>query len=304
MPVHSIVLLELSVRHYPTSTYGHVSNFGPGRYDLMELWLRFAADTASAGGDVDHERYLLPQNISAKPSNREARLEIEAGSTGERQNVRNTSTGARTASIGTGDSATAPLRSLVEVPAHGRVAFMALEMAGRRSVTGHLSTSWKRHFRQATTGSGFVLDIRNLNDEAAWDDFVSQADLLEVSFQKTVRPAGDRSAQPRVEEYIVRPSGGALLPKSWISRLRSRDIRPQEVLSVNIGDPEVVKIVVETDGRPRTLRIGDSLPTFTYEIDPGSTKRPTSSRFYAVARELIDGQLNGPFGSDPRSSFE
>ncbi|MEA2494796.1 MAG: hypothetical protein QOJ29_2707 [Thermoleophilaceae bacterium] len=304
MPVHSIVLLELSVEHFFSHTFGHVANFSEDEHDLYDLWVRFVTEVEVLGGDTNRERYLLPQNLREHARLREVQVEFEAGRTGERQTVRDTSDGHAKGVIDLPDAATAPLRCLIKVPSDGKVAYMALEMTGHRSVTGHLSTLWKSRFRKHTKGSGFKLNILNLADEAAWDDFIAQAELHEVVFQKRVYPDGNRSAQPRMEEYAVKGAEGAILPANWISRLRRRQIRPSDVLSVDIGDPDQTKIVVDVDGRSRTLRIGQALPTFTYEIDPDSESRPVSSRFYAVARELIDGQLAGPYGGVPRAMGE
>jgi len=304
MPVHSIVLLELSVEHFYSSTFGHVANFSEQQYDLYDLWVRFATEVEVEGGNTHRERYLLPQNLREHASLREVQVEFEAGRTGERQTVRDTSDGHAKGTIDPPDAATAPLRSLIRVPGNGRVAYMALEATGHRSVTGHLSRLWKSRFRKHTSGSGFKLNILNLADGAAWNDFLEQAELHEVVFRKWVTRQGDRSAAPRWEEYGVKGAEGTILPKPWVGRALGRRLRPRDVLSVDIGDPDETKIVVESDGRSRTIRIGQALPTFTYEIEPGSEQRPVSSRFYAVARELIDGQLAGPYGEIPRAMGE
>ena len=168
---------------------------------------------------------------------------------------------------------------------------VALEFAGHRAVTGHLSRDFKSWFYKALRGSGFSLQIKNLNDAAAWRQFVEGSELLEVIFEKRARRGSNRSAPEQIEEYVVRPQSGQILPKDWIDGLLRRRIGPRDVISVEIGEPEQTKVVVSMEGRPRTLRVGDTLPTFVYEIDPGSLVRPVSSRFYDVATELIDGIL-------------
>jgi hypothetical protein len=281
-----------------------VSNFSSDQHDLLELWLNFLASVEADGGHIDNERYFLPQKVQPEPRTRTARAEFDTGRTGERQTVRDTTDGTEVGQIRRRDTATAPLRSLIDVPENSRVAYMALEVAGLRSVLGHLSSSWKRDFRDRTRGMGFVLKILNLNDAAAWQQFLDQSDLAEVTFRKLVRPQGDRSAQPRIEEYTTRAPDGGFLPKGLLDGLLRRRVQPSDVLSVDIGDPDQVRVVVDSGGRRRTLQVGQPLPSFTYEIEPGSTDRPVSSQFYAVARELIDGQLAVDGAENPRAARE
>src|SRR5450755_2866138 len=110
MPAYSIVLLELTAKHR-SGTLGHVSNFNDTQSDLLDLWMSFLAEIQAAGGSTATERYYLPQRITRDKQARESRAEFEAGRFGERQTVRETTTGKVTGVVSKGDAPTAPLRS-------------------------------------------------------------------------------------------------------------------------------------------------------------------------------------------------
>ncbi|MGF3054179.1 hypothetical protein ACQUSY_09520 [Microbacterium sp. YY-03] len=182
-----------------------------------------------------------------------------------------------------------PLRWVVRSPATGTRAFIAHEVVGRSSVMGVLSPDLKKWFQERHPG--YRIEVDYVEDAAAWNEFLDGSSLRELTFIAHRPAQGNRAGRPTTEYYDVRPGRrGEALPQSWLNRLRADGSLPaSDVLSVPVDDADVdeTRIVVQKDGRRRTIAIGVEWPRFTWEIDPGSVERPLDQRFYEVARGII-----------------
>ena len=293
MPMHTIGLLEVRVVHNRTGADVHPSNFGPGGSDFLDDWNEFLKQVTAENGVTSRERFFTVEKQISKPSRREVKCELDYGHFGSARRVRDSLNGQHVGNIRTGEVPSDALRLLLRAPVNGKFAFIAHEIIGRSSAVGVVVPELKRQFIDAH--SGYHLEIEYVEDSDAWNDFLDGAALKQLTFVAR-RPAdGNRAGRPTKELYDILPGRrGDVLPRGWLDQLRSTGHLPaNQVLSVPVDDDEIdeTRVVVDKGGRRRTISIGDDWPRFTWEIDPGSTTRPSDRKFFSAAREIVDMQL-------------
>jgi len=293
MPLHTIGLLGVRVTHNQTGEEVHPSNFGPNQSDFFDDWNTYLDRVVADHGVTSRERFFTVEKHSSKPRRREVKCELDYGHFGSRRRVRNAANGEHVGDIETEEVPSDALRALLRAPVNGHLAFIAHEIIGRASATGIVISALKKQF--ASDHPGYRLAVDYVEDADAWNEFLDGASLKELTFVARRTADGNRAGRPTKELYDVVPGRrGDVLPRSWLDRLRSDGHLPAgEVLSVPVSDDDIdeTRVVVEKDGRRRTILIGDDWPRFTWEVEPGSNTRPADSRFYAVARSIIDSQL-------------
>lgn len=292
MPQHTIGLLEIRILHTETSTEVHPSNFGPNQLDLRVLWTDYLNEVQGKGGVQTHERYFTVEHVSQLDD--ETICEFDYGRFGSRKRVRDVHTGSLTGNVAHDEVASDALRLVLHVPLNGTSSYLAHEQVGISSVVGILSTDFKKWFHWQSRG--FHVEMDYVEDADAWNDFLDGATLRELTFVAKKPAAGNRAGRPTKEIYEVRPDGrGAVLPRTWLERLRDHGRLPaNEVLSIQVDESDIdeTRVVVEKGKRRRTIRIGEDWPRFTWEIEPGSTTRPSDQAFINVAGEIIHGHLS------------
>ncbi|WP_437773479.1 hypothetical protein [Arthrobacter sp. KNU40] len=266
-------------------------NFGDEQHNLHELWLAYLQEVAQDGGVQTRERYFMVETVGDVHG--DTLCELDYGRFGSDKRVRDVGTGSQTGKVAPNEVASEALRLLCHVPKRGTVSYIAHEQVGISSVVGVMSQHFKNWFHWQCRG--FHVEIAYLEDADAWNEFLDGATLRELTFVARKPADGNRAGRPTKEIYEVRPDGrGAVLPKSWLERLRSDGRLPaNEVLSVQVDESDIseTRVVVEKDKRRRTISIGTEWPRFTWEIEPGSNSRPTDTTFTAVAGEIIHGHL-------------
>jgi hypothetical protein len=291
LPNHTVGLLEVRVVHSHTSTDVHPVNFGDGQHDLSELWLAYLREVEQEGGVQIRERYFTVETIGDVQG--DTLCELDYGRFGSDKRVRDVGTGSQTGKVAQNEVASEALRLLCHVPQQGTISYIAHEQVGISSVVGILSQHFKNWFHWQCRG--FHVEIAYIEDADAWNDFLDGATLRELTFVARKPANGNRAGRPTKEIYEVRPDGrGAVLPTSWLERLRGEGRLPaNEVLSVQVDESDIseTRVVVEKDKRRRTISIGSDWPRFTWEIEPGSNTRPSDPTFTAVAGEIIHGHL-------------
>ena len=292
MPKYTIGLLELKVIHTLTDEEVHPSNFGPQEKDVLDDWSGYLKKIAQEGGVSRQERFLAVESRVDIVTSREIVCEIDYGHFGSHRRVRNVDNGAHISDIDLNEVPGDPLRLLLRSPINGTFAFMAHEMVGRSSCAGLLIPEFKSWFAKAN--SGYRLEVNYVEDSDAWNEFLDGASLRELTFTARRTSEANRAGRPTKERYDILPGRrGDVLPQSWLQRLRCDGLPASEVLSVPVADEDIdeTKVVVEKEGRRRTIRIGDDWPRFTWEIDPKAKSRPDDALYFDVARQIIDGQL-------------
>lgn len=292
MPQHTIGLLEVQIFHTQTSTEVHPSNFGPEQLDLRDLWTEYLGEVRSNGGVQLKERYFTVERLEHPESG--ILCEFDYGRFGSSRRVRDIRTGNQTGKVRPDEVAGESLRLLHHVPATGMTSLIAYEQVGISSVVGILSSDFKKWFHWRSRG--FHIEINYMEDSDAWNDFLDGASLRELAFVAKKPAEGNRAGRPTKEVYEVRPDGrGMVLPRTWLDQLRGEGRLPaNQVLSVQVDESDIAetRIVVEKNKRRRTIRIGNDWPKFTWEIDPGSSSRPSDTVFQGVAEEIIHGHLS------------
>ncbi|WP_431230471.1 hypothetical protein [Paenarthrobacter nicotinovorans] len=291
MPQHTVGLLEVRVVHSQSATDVHPVNFGDEQYDLRELWSAYLQEVLRDGGVQTRERYFMVETVGSVHG--DTLCELDYGRFGSDKRVRDVGTGSQTGKVAPNEVASEALRLLFHAPTRGTVSYIAHEQVGISSVVGILSQHFKNWFHWQCRG--FHVEIAYLEDADAWNEFLDGATLRELTFVARKPADGNRAGRPTKEIYEVRPDGrGAVLPKSWLERLRSDGRLPaNEVLSVQVDESDIseTRVVVEKDKRRRTISIGTEWPRFTWEIEPGSNSRPTDTTFTAVAGDIIHAYL-------------
>ncbi|HCJ48876.1 MAG TPA: hypothetical protein DHW40_06050 [Microbacterium sp.] len=293
MPLHTIGLLDVSILHNQSDQEVHPSNFGPNQTDFFDEWESYLEHVLRERGVRAGERYFTVERKRARKEARERLCELDYGHFGTRRRVRNAVNGEHVSDIDAGEVPSDPLRLLLRSPVNGTRAFIAHEVVGRASVVGVLAPDLKKWFQKRH--NGYRLEIDYVEDADAWNDFLDGSTLRELTFVAHRRADGNRAGRPTTEYYDVRPVRGEALPQNWLRRLRSDGHLPaSEVLSIGVddGDIDETRIVVQKNGRRRTIAIGADWPRFTWEIDPGSNQRPGDQQFYDVARSLIGDLLS------------
>ncbi|MFF2243324.1 hypothetical protein ACFVTM_03980 [Arthrobacter sp. NPDC058130] len=290
MPHHTVGLLEIRIVHSQTSTDVHPVNFGDKQHDLRELWLAYLQEVEREGGVQTRERYFTVEAVGDVHG--DTLCELDYGRFGSNRRVRDVHTGSLTGNVAHDEVASEALRLLCHVPTRGTVSYVAHEQVGINSVVGVLSHHFKNWFHWQCRG--FDVEIAYVEDADAWKEFLDGATLRELTFVARKPADGNRAGRPTKEIYEVRPDGrGAVLPKSWLDRIRGGRLQANEVLSVQVNEADIseTRVVVEKDKRRRTISIGSDWPRFTWEIEPGGTTRPSDPTFTAVAADIIHGHL-------------
>lgn len=289
MPQHTIGLLEAIVIHTSTTTPVHPHSFGPQKVDLLDEFAAYVEHVDSAGGVRVKERYFTKVKANKRPQKRDFQFELDYGRYGSVRRVRETTTGALTGSVKSSEVASDGLRLVAAVPAIGKFALIAHEVIGLASVAGLLTLDFGAWFAQRN--SGFHIEMSYLEDSDAWDDFLAGAELKELTFIAHRPATNNRAGLPTREIYdVVADERGGVLPRRWLDRLISNGhLPPNQVLSVPVDASAIdeTRVVVEKDNRRRTISIGNIWPRFTWEITPGSNRRPGDSTFQQVADDLI-----------------
>lgn len=277
--------------HSQTSTDVHPVNFGDEQHNLRELWLAYLREVERDGGVQTRERYFTVETV--EDAQGDALCELDYGRFGSDKRVRDVGTGSMTGKVSKNEVASEALRLLCHVPRQGTTSYIAHEQVGISSVVGILSQHFKSWFQWQCRG--FHVELAYVEDADAWNEFLDGAALRELTFVASKPAVGNRAGRPTKEIYEVRPDGrGAVLPKSWLERLRGEGRLPaNEVLSVQVDESDIseTRVVVEKDKRRRTISIGSDWPRFTWEIEPGSNTRPSDPTFTTFAGEIIHGHL-------------
>jgi hypothetical protein len=299
MALHTVGLLAVKVIDTNSGVEEVVSAFGSPQVDLLDEIEVFFRKVKADGGSTSKERYFTTVRVTPEPTRRLVHVEIDYGRFGSARRVREQSTGRETGVVKDTEVASDELRLSAAVPSTDRIALLAYEVAGQASCVGPLSQALLTSFHKANPG--FTLDISYLEDTDAWDEYLKGAELKSLTFVTERQSLGNRASLPLREEHEVRPSGrGQSLPRKWLKKARKGSLRATDVLSVKVKDSDVenTRIVVAKDGRRRTVVIGGDWPKFTWEIDPTSRRRPTTTKVRKVAYELIKTRLahrNIPF---------
>lgn len=292
MPQHSLGVLEASVTHIASGTLVHPSAIGPNQVDLLHEFDEYLKWVGSSGGVAIRERFMTVVGTSQSSFQRARIAEFDYGRYGSHRRVHDVSTGRKTGDVRSGEAASDSIRVAMAVPINATFALIAHEIVARATIGTLFSNSFEKWFQERN--GGFSIKFDYLEDADAWQEYLDGADLKSLSFAVYRTPPGDRTAPPRREVYEVDPGyRGEVLPHSWLDRIRSRSLNPGDVMNVPVDpqDVEEIKVVVDRHGQRRTLVLESSWPRFTWEIDPGSIRRPTDTRFREFAFEILTDRV-------------
>ncbi|MEV7168558.1 hypothetical protein AB0O18_02590 [Streptomyces sp. NPDC093224] len=279
MPRYQFSLYEVKIRHLRDSEFLPVARFGSPRKDLLDTYNRFLdEELKGAGKKIDrNERYLRLKD--SEVDFRTLWFTAESGRYGVPGKIVETGTGVDAYEIDIDDAASYPLRQALIVPTVGEYALWATEIVGHTSAFGGLASSFKDWFRQKHDTERLTVEINHFQDTNAWNEFIDRASLNEITYVVHQQDS-DASVGSRVQEHKVRAVRRSRLPNSWIKRALERKLPADTVFSAQqLPEADQVRMQIESDGRQRTIVVGNQLPRFMYEVESDSAGAPSDERF-------------------------
>ncbi|MET9998836.1 hypothetical protein ABZ069_18070 [Streptomyces microflavus] len=292
MPRYQFSLSEIKVRRIrDKKTCLPVAQFGAQRKDLLEIYSQFLdEELKGAGKRIDRgERYLRLKD--SEVDSRKLWFDVEAGRYGVPGKIVETSTGADAYEIDKDDAASYPLRQALIVPRVGEYALWATELVGHTSALGGLTIAFKDWFRKKFEAEKLIVDINHFQDTNAWNEFIDRARLNEITYVVHEQDS-DGAVGSRVQEYKSKALRRHWLPSPWIRSALERKLSPDTVFSASrIPDADEVRMQIESDGRYRTIVVGNDLPRFMYEISDGSGAAPGNETFRSEVLSEVGASL-------------
>ncbi|MFG2729769.1 hypothetical protein [Streptomyces canus] len=280
MPSFQFCLYEVSVRQFQKKdTRRPVAEFNSRRHDLFNSLQDFMNDKLGAKGVSlqKTEHYIRLQKIEDK--SRVLWSTVESGKFGNTGIVVATDTGDNEFTIRATHAPAYPLRQCFIVPRSGESAIWATEVIGQSTAITSLWTPFSDWFKEEYDSDRLVVDKEPLQSTNAWNEFIDESELQEISFLVHVRDS-DGAVGVRTQEYKAKSGRGMHLAKDWIRRALSRELPPSTVFSVaGIPDPDEVHLNIERDGKSRTIVVGRVFPRFMYQIETPDGLRPDDETF-------------------------
>lgn len=293
MPSFQFCLYEVSVRQFMKKDMRRpVAEFNSRRHDLLDSLQSFMNDQLGTKGVSLHrsEHYIRLQRIQG--NSRVLWSTVETGKFGNPGIVVATDTGDNAFNIRATDAPTYPLRQCFVVPRSGDSAIWATEVIGQSSAITSLWTPLSDWFKDQYDSDRLVIDREPLQSTDAWNAFIDESELQEISFLVHVRDS-DGAVGVRTQEYKAKSGRGTRLSRDWIRRAFSRDLPPSAVFTAtDIPEPDEVHLSIERDGKSRTIVVGRVYPRFMYQIDTPDGGRPDDATFQREVLSEVGASLD------------
>ncbi|MFJ5805079.1 hypothetical protein [Streptomyces sp. NPDC093093] len=285
-------MYEIRIRRARDKVYLPVAKFGAQRIDLVTAYSQFLdGELKGAGKKIDRgERYLRLRD--SEVDFRTIWFTVESGRYGVPGKIVETGTGTDAYEIDVDDAASYPLRQALIVPNVGEYALWATELVGHTSALGGLSISFKDWFRKKYESEKLIVEINHFQDTNAWNEFIDRASLKEITYVVHEQDS-DGAVGGRVQEHKVKAVRRSRLPSPWIKRALERRLPADTVFSAQqLPDADEIRMQIETDGRQRTIVVGNDLPRFMYEIeDEGGAVAPSNETFRSGVLSEVGASL-------------
>lgn len=293
MPSFQFCLYEVSVRQFmKKETRRPVAEFNSRKHDLFET----LQDCMNEG--------IGPRGVALKKSEHYIRLKkledtsrilwptVETGRYGNPGIVVATDTGDNAFNIKSTDAPTYPLRQCFVVPRSGESAIWATEVIGQSTAITSLWNPFSDWFKEKYDVDRLVVDRESLQSTDAWNAFIEESELQEISFLVHVKDS-DGAVGVRTQEFKAKSGRGTRLPKGWIQRAYARELPPSAVFTATgIPDPDEVHLNIERDGKSRTVVVGRDFPRFMYQIDTPDGLRPSDAVFQQEVLSEVGASLD------------
>lgn len=293
MPSFQFCMYEVSVRQFmKKDTRRPVAEFNSRRHDLFDCLQDFMNDKLGAKGVSlqKTEHYIRLQKI--EDASRILWSTVETGKFGNTGIVVATDTGDNEFTIRATDAPTYPLRQCFIVPRSGESAIWATEVIGQTTAITSLWTPFSDWFKEEYDPDRLVVDRVPLQSTSAWNAFIDESELQEISFLVHVQDS-DAAVGVRTQEYKAKNGRGTHLVKDWIRRALSRDLPPSTVFGITgIPDPDEVHLSIKRDGKSRTIVVGRLFPRFMYQIDTSDGLRPDDATFQREVLSEVGASLD------------
>ncbi|MFJ9373805.1 hypothetical protein [Streptomyces sp. NPDC101455] len=293
MPSFQFCLYEVSVRQFMKKDKRRlVAEFNSRKHDLFGALQDFMNDGLGPRGVSlkKSEHYIRLKNI--EDTSRILWPTVETGRFGNTGIVVATDTGDNAFDIKSTDAPTYPLRQCFIVPRSGESAIWATEVIGQSTAITSLWTPFSDWFKEKYDVDRIVVDRESLQSTNAWNAFIDESELQEISFLVHVKDS-DSSVGVRTQEYKAKSGRGTRLPKGWIQRAYARELPPSAVFTATgIPDPDEVHLNIERDGKNRTVVVGRDFPRFMYQIDTPDGLRPSDAIFQQEVLSEVGASLD------------
>ncbi|MEV6184516.1 hypothetical protein, partial [Streptomyces sp. NPDC052015] len=226
MPSFQFCLYEVSVRQFmKKDTRRLVAEFNSRRHDLLDRLHHFMNDELGSKGVAlqKSEHYIRLKQL--KDNSRVLWSTVETGKFGNTGIVVATDTGDNAFNIRATDAPTYPLRQCFVVPRSGESAIWATEVIGQSTAITSLWTPFSDWFKEEYDSDRLVVDREPLQSTDAWNAFIDESELQEISFLTRLRDS-DGAVGVRTQEFKAKSGRGTRLSKDWLRRALSRDLPP------------------------------------------------------------------------------
>ncbi len=293
MPSFHFCLYEVSVRQFRRKeSRRHIAEFNSRRHDLFQVLQHFTLDELGTKGISlpKGEHYIRLQDIDIE--HRTLWLTVETGRFGSSGKVVATATGDDAYNIVPTDAPTYPLRQCFVIPRAGECAIWATEVIGHSTAITSLWTPFSDWFKEEYDSDRLVVDRMSLQSTDAWNAFMDEAELREIAFLVRVQDS-DPAVGVRTHEFSAKSGRGRRLPKEWIQRAYARELPPSEVFTItSLPDPDEVHLNIVSEGKERTIVVGQQFPRFMYQIDTPDNQRPDDQTFRREVLSEVGASLD------------
>ncbi|MET9056738.1 hypothetical protein ABZX99_02825 [Streptomyces antibioticus] len=293
MPSFQFCLYEVSVRQFmKKDTRRLVAEFNSRRHDLLDRLHHFMNDELGSKGVAlqKSEHYIRLKQL--KDNSRVLWSTVETGKFGNTGIVVATDTGDNAFNIRATDAPTYPLRQCFVVPRSGESAIWATEVIGQSTAITSLWTPFSDWFKEEYDSDRLVVDREPLQSTDAWNAFIDESELQEISFLTRLRDS-DGAVGVRTQEFKAKSGRGTRLSRDWLRRALSRDLPPSAVFTATgIPEPDEVHLSIERDGKSRTIIVGRHFPRFMYQIETPDGLRPDDATFEREVLSEVGASLD------------